>query len=208
MDLSFKQLEKVFAERFAIGEDRAVAFRARLQHLQRQGIPEGVNTGRGTRANYGWKQVIQLMVALDMIDLGLTPEVAIRRVKQNTDQLVATIRRVVLRFETQSKLEKAILNGRCSIGSTEFLLTSAGLLSYESERQGEGEFLVMIEGKAFYRRFTEDSAVEPMAAYLDLGARIMLVAHLVGREVHAGPRETAADLKQWLELRVNEDTLS
>lgn len=77
MELSYKQVSEVFGLRYGIqpsGGEGAVAFRARLQHLQRNAFPSGVNTGKGKRAAYGWEQLIELSVALDLIDLGLTPD--------------------------------------------------------------------------------------------------------------------------------------
>lgn len=47
--------------------------RARLKHLQRLGVPEGVNTGRGRIASYGAVQLCQLALAFELLDVGLTP---------------------------------------------------------------------------------------------------------------------------------------
>jgi hypothetical protein len=204
--MSFKQIEKVFAARFAVKDDKALGFRARLQHLQRQGIPSNVNTGKGKPATYGWKQIIQLMVTLDLIDLGITPEIAVRRVKQNTDQILAGIRRVVGRFETNRKLINAIERGYCSIGKVEYVVTSAAVLSFdESDSSG---YLIVVNRERFFRSFTDDTAVDPMSAFINIGTRMMLVANLVGAQLGIAPKETAEDLKNWLENWANEDTLS
>lgn len=57
-----------------IAEDKRVAFRARLKHFQRLGVPSGVNTGTGKRAAYGLDQLLQLSLAMQMLELGLSPE--------------------------------------------------------------------------------------------------------------------------------------
>lgn len=208
MELTFKQVETIFAERFGIEGARAVKFRARLQYLQRNEIPSDVNTGKGARASYGWKQVIQLMVALDLLDLGLPSEIAIRRVKQNSDQLIAAIRRVVHRFETERKFVNAVERGSCSIGKAEYILTSAAVFSYDMTDSGAGEFLRFIDGKSFHRSLTDDTSIEPMAAFVNIGTRMMLVANLVGAQLNFTASETAHDLRNWLEAWANEDTLS
>lgn len=211
MELLFKQVEAVFADRFGVGPERAVAFRGRLQHLQRLGFPDGVRTGSGKKAGYGWKQVIQLMVALDLIDLGFTPDTAIRRVKGNTDQLVAALYRVVSNFETQAKLAKAIQNERCPNSKTEIALTSAAALSFSQGAADDPGYLYAVSGSEFQRSFTDqrdEAAIAPAAAYIDLGARLMLIANRVGRMTAPNASETATDLRQWLEHQVHEDTLS
>lgn len=62
---------------YGIAPARSVAFRGRLQHLQRLGFPAGVNTGRGRPARYEAEQMIMLALALQFIELGLTPERAV-----------------------------------------------------------------------------------------------------------------------------------
>jgi len=206
MEMSFKQVEQVFVERFAIDEKRAVGFRARLQHLQRRAMPSGVKTGKGKRASYGWMQVIQLMVVLDFLDLGMTPDIAVRRVQQSTDQIIAGIHRVVSRFETKRKLVNAIDAGSCSFDKAEYIVTSAAVLSFAGVA-GQ-EFLTVVDGRSFFRSLTDDPAIEPMSAFVNIGTRMMLVANLVGARMGLTPAETADDLKNWLDRWANEDTLS
>src|SRR4051812_22369853 len=125
MELTFSQLEAVFAERFDIPPGRAVAFKGRLQHLQRMELPEGSRTGRGTKAIYGWKQIVQLMVALDLLDLGLTPDVAARSVKQGTDRILGALHRIALEFDTPAAFAKALRKARCPFGKTQIAVASA-----------------------------------------------------------------------------------
>jgi hypothetical protein len=208
MELSYKQIEKVFIERYGIGPDREAAFRSRLQHIQRRKIFEDLNTGRGTKASYQWNHVIQFMVTLDLIDLGMTPDAAISRVTRYTDQIIDAVRRVVLGFKSPSKFVEAIGDRRCPLGNTEFILTSAAVLSFEMHGGGDGEFLKTIDGRSFHDQFAKDGEIAPMAAFIDLGSRMMLVANLVGKETLPSEMEAALDLGHWLERRINEDTLS
>ncbi len=57
-----------------VPESGRPAFQARLRHLRQLGTPEGVNTGKGTRAIYGAKQVFQMAYAVELLMLGITPE--------------------------------------------------------------------------------------------------------------------------------------
>ena len=60
-----------------IRDDRRSAFANRLKNYQKAGFPEGINTGRGRAASYGVGHLLQLAVALELNQLGLTPERAV-----------------------------------------------------------------------------------------------------------------------------------
>lgn len=88
MILSFSAVETLFSIRHSIADESALAFRGRLQHFQRSGFPEGINTGKGRRAQYGWAQLFQLAYAFDLVELGQPPEVASRIILENFDDLM------------------------------------------------------------------------------------------------------------------------
>jgi hypothetical protein len=73
-ELSSDRVAETLALLHEIGADKRVAFRARLKHFQRLGFPEGVNVGKGKSAKYGAGHVITLALALELAELGLTPE--------------------------------------------------------------------------------------------------------------------------------------
>lgn len=207
MNLTFNQVEAVFVQRFDIPDDRAVAFRGRLQHLQRLNFPQGVNTGRGKKANYGWLQVIQLTVALDLIDLGMTPDVAAKTVKQGSDRIIDAVSEVALAFETAQKLSKAMIKARCPFGITKIAVFSAYSLTFSRPDDQPGMILTY-SGKDFLEQFAKDPAVEPTAAFVNLGARMMLVGQFVGRTTSLDPVKVADDLLGWANDRANEGTMS
>ena len=196
MDMTFNQIEAVFAQRFDIPPDKAVAFRGRLQHFQRLKFPTGVNTGRGTKATYGWVQIIQLMVALDLIDLGLTPDLATRSVRQNSDRLLGAIHKVVSSFESAEALAKALKKARCPFGITQFAVASVYALTLP-RGDDHGAVIMTHAGKEFTEQLNEDPAVEPAAIIINLGARLTLVGQLIGRCSELEPIEVATDLMQW-----------
>lgn len=208
MELTFRQMEKVFLQRFGISEPGEAAFRSRLQHLQRRKIFEDLNTGSGRKASYQWNHVILLMVTLDLIDLGMSPDVAVGRVTSDQDRIVYAAYEVIQGFKSQSKLVKSMQTGRCPISSTRFIFTSAAVLSFGGDSSNDGAYIEVLTYSALQERLRGDAAIEPAAALIDLGARLMLVAGLVGREATVRDKDAAADLHQWLQRWANEDALS
>lgn len=92
MGLGLAAVEGVFASLHNIRDDKRVAFRARLKHLQRLGFPPGVNTGTGKRAEYHGQQIFLLGLALEMLQLGLTPERATHVIQRNYTPICACAR--------------------------------------------------------------------------------------------------------------------
>lgn len=78
---SYKAVESLLADLHDVSPKRLPALRARLKHLKRLGFPAGVNTGRGRPADYNAASVLQLMLALELVEIGLTPERAINLIR-------------------------------------------------------------------------------------------------------------------------------
>lgn len=70
-------VQDFFAWRFEIPDSRRTALRGKLQNLQKFGIPSDVNTGRGRPAKYGILQMIELSIAMDLMDLGFPPDAVV-----------------------------------------------------------------------------------------------------------------------------------
>ena len=64
------------------------ALLSRLQHFKRLGFPAGVNVGKGYKARYDIPQIVQLLVAFEILELGVTPERIVRLLDANSDLLV------------------------------------------------------------------------------------------------------------------------
>jgi hypothetical protein len=77
MQLTYGQVEDLLADLHDIPPTRQSALRARLKHFKRLGFPAGVNTGRGRAAEYGPSALLRLVLAFEMLQLGMTPERAI-----------------------------------------------------------------------------------------------------------------------------------
>lgn len=72
--LSFSQAAELLQGVHAIAPHSIGTFRARLKHLQRLGFPSGINTGKGKAAEYGWREIILIEIAIQFIELGISPE--------------------------------------------------------------------------------------------------------------------------------------
>jgi hypothetical protein len=74
MEIRSKEAEALFAAAYGLQDAESLAFRRRLEHLRTYGCPIGLNTGRGRTAFYGWTQLVQQTLALDLLNIGLPPE--------------------------------------------------------------------------------------------------------------------------------------
>jgi hypothetical protein len=77
----FAQIESALATMHKVASDRRSAFQGRLKHYQKQGFPEGINTGRGRAAAYTAIHGMHLAIALEFNELGILPERAINMYK-------------------------------------------------------------------------------------------------------------------------------
>lgn len=73
MKLSYGEMVGVMEGMHWIAESGAGAFRARLRKLQFEGIPPGSNPGKGKRVDYTIPMLIEMAVALELIQSGLSP---------------------------------------------------------------------------------------------------------------------------------------
>lgn len=74
MELGYGEIEDLLARLHDIAADKRVTLRGRIKNFQRLGWPEGINTGRGKPAIYGFEQTLRLTLSFELLQLGLTPE--------------------------------------------------------------------------------------------------------------------------------------
>lgn len=72
--LSRSHIVRMLAARHNVVPAHESRVAGRLQHLQRLSFPPTTNTGRGVAAVYGIGEVVQLALAFEIMQLGLTPE--------------------------------------------------------------------------------------------------------------------------------------
>ncbi len=78
---TFKQVEAIFAAVFHVVGAKRATFVARLQQLQKLGIPQGAQVGRGAKVAYTPIQMAEMLLALDMINAGTTPALALKALR-------------------------------------------------------------------------------------------------------------------------------
>lgn len=86
MKLSYSDLVDFLCWMNRIAPDSEAAFRARLRHFQRLGFPEGSNTGKGKRAKYDLDMLLQLVIAIQFMQAGMTPQRIVHLVTKNWNE--------------------------------------------------------------------------------------------------------------------------
>lgn len=71
--------------------DGDAGIRTRLKYLQRMGFPAGSNSGKGRKATYDLDQLLQTLVAFQLIQMGLPPTRALRTVRTGWSSLRAPL---------------------------------------------------------------------------------------------------------------------
>lgn len=82
-EISFAQLEAILAVHHDVADHKRSAFQARLKNLQRLGLVPGVAAGRGRSSAFGAGEVVKMALAVELLQLGLPPERAVRLVREN-----------------------------------------------------------------------------------------------------------------------------
>ena len=70
-------------------EVQRAAFRGRLKHLQRLGLPLGTKPGKGSKIDYDSQQIWQLAFALELSEFGLDPTKIAKIIKEFWSQFIS-----------------------------------------------------------------------------------------------------------------------
>lgn len=76
MELRYKHVEAALAAVLEIKSKDMGAFRARLRHLRNLGLPKLPTPGSGRKIAYSERQAFEMLVALELEDVGLAPRSA------------------------------------------------------------------------------------------------------------------------------------
>jgi hypothetical protein len=92
---SYAVIETSLASIFGASPDiQRAAFRARLKHFQRLGLP-GIESGKGTRVAYTFDLACQWLVGLMMAEVGVDPVIIVQVVKTHWKFLEKWIARAI-----------------------------------------------------------------------------------------------------------------
>lgn len=198
MKLEFREIEAVFSTRYGIATDHGKAFRGRLQHLQRLGFPEGVNTGKGKKAEYGWKQFIQLSLALDLIDLGIAPDAATTMIKSHWAEIEMVASSLSEMLGGEAALSKAITEEKCPLRESTFvLLDYAAISSMSNNGLVQAPRLYLISGDAFLEMINERDRFLASFVAIDLTVRLLFSMNTLSTQTEQPPRAIAQDMAEW-----------
>ncbi|MFD1983540.1 hypothetical protein ACFSOZ_12755 [Mesorhizobium newzealandense] len=82
--LTYAAAEAVLAGMYKLGSDvQGKAFRARLKHLKRLGVPLGSHPGRGTKIWYHDEQVYQWAFCLELAEFGIDPTTVVTFIRES-----------------------------------------------------------------------------------------------------------------------------
>jgi hypothetical protein len=107
LGFSFGEVESVLLELHRIAENKRGAFRARLKHLQRLGFPAGANTGTGRPAEYTLPMLLQLCLATELAQAGLSPKRVVQIVEGNWETTAGSLFYALLPDELLSEFGKS-----------------------------------------------------------------------------------------------------
>ena len=82
--LSYAHVEAALARIFDAEHVQKAAFRGRLKHFRKLGIPRH-NPGKGARVAYGMPDIYQLMICLELSELGIDPNLVAKLVHHHWD---------------------------------------------------------------------------------------------------------------------------
>lgn len=206
MEMSFKQLEFLLWLQFGVNEDGEVAFRSRLQHLQRAKVPAGVNTGKGRAATYGWSQLVELVTVLDLIDVGLSPEAARKIAGFNLKQLLQLAASFAVHASDQAFAEWVDAE-QCSIDDTKLILASAGSLHALSG--GEDIIFECLAGPKFVDAISGSESYMPASVVINLSRRLLTTMSMLRHSIvdaHEKPIGTLGivhDFRNWAQAMLH-----
>ena len=73
-ELRYKHVEAALVRYFDVPEQQIGAFRARVRYLRKIGVPDLAKVGSGSQLTYSREQAIEIMLALQVSQLGASPK--------------------------------------------------------------------------------------------------------------------------------------
>jgi hypothetical protein len=163
-----------------------------------------VKTGKGRAAVYGWTQIVQLALALDLINLGMTPEHAAATIKAHHEALAIAALRLTQLIGPISKIEAAVRDEKWPLSKTIFLLIDVGALSgFSADGSVERPSLGVREGKNIVDWMRSASPFEAANVVIDFGTKLAQLIRFVGIWESKDIADVIADFREWAEANVH-----
>lgn len=182
--LSFAQAAQLLEFAHQIDVKHSDAFRARLKHLQRLGFPSGINTGKGKAAQYGWRELFLQFVALELIELGLTPERA---------RIICSVNEGAIMRAFSETIYPKILDRDARF----LVIHSASLDHLRSDERDESNAISILPLKKIKGMFGNDSIFSRIAIVnlTSIYGHILAAPHIIGFDYSEG--ELADSILKW-----------
>lgn len=207
MEMGSREVEKLLGAKLGdtgLDPQRTLAFRGRLDRLRKLGCPTGVRTGKGRAATYGWTQVVQLSLALDLINLGLTPDYAAEVATGEWHLVGLLCHRLNHLIGSPTAFERAVQDEKWPLPKSIFLLINVGALSHFKQGGSLASHAIDFqEGKKIMEWIRSASPYEAANILIDLGTRLALLLKLVALWTRADIADVVADFSEWAEQHVN-----
>lgn len=85
----YGEIEAALARVFEVPREELGAFRGRLRHLRNLGVPDLAKPGSGQRVEYTRQNAIEIMLALELAALGVSPRHAAEAAKSQAERVAA-----------------------------------------------------------------------------------------------------------------------
>lgn len=189
----------MFAARFCIPEDRHIAFRGRLDHLRKLGCPSGVNSGKGRPATFGWSQIVELSIALDLIHGGFAPDGVARIIQTHRANLLHHIK-TIFRSISVEQVVAASLHDKWPMQETSYLHIQAGALDALISKDHAQTYIIgFVAGRDLAAWLDEDEDYETPLMLIDLGTRMANLLWSMGLWAEIGIPAAVTQFREWLE---------
>lgn len=146
--LSFSQVDAILASLNFVAEHKRAAFTARIKQLFRHDFLEGAAQGRGRAAAYSIFDLVQLAVAVEFLQFGMSPPMAARTASKNRTRLQQALIRAASGIASRDQARTADEETQSDAADDLFAaLTPEALRDLVAEGdRGEPGYIVLIPG--------------------------------------------------------------
>lgn len=194
IQLKTRDVEEVIARRFAIAERGRTALRGRLEHLRRLGTPKGVQKGQGRAAVFGWDEVLQLAVAVELLNIGMTPDHAHNVVQSGVPDLLQGFAHFA--FDIAGGLRDAIEAKRAPIeNAMPFLLTADAFSGMREESAVNPVMVVCLLAEDDFRELPGEGTISRVS--LELGTTAVRLLDAMSKALDQPKSLLVESFQEW-----------